>query len=469
MIDPARMRRGAWDVYHAALGLPHDACIQVARSPLVFYDQGWQTSYEQGSFQTMNFVPIWYRQNHAKEGVANVRMSILNPSASPHQQNLVWRTIRAVEQGEELRFTYTDVPREWDADQRIGISVRDEGGEIESMIEGLLSVEIASDAPGGRKRKGPALPRPPTAPRAHWGLPSDSSDRLSSIALSRLVRSPDPLTVSQVFENPPGVAVLAALRDVVLRVAVTVGGADLTLTSVNVMSLFNLSGSTFLSQRKYDGGLSLPSKLPFSSAKALVKAMLDALAAALVTPDGSRLMTLLLRIPIAPLDAALQATIAAVMATVEADMTSRLQSGGASSSSSSLPLPMPIQPMPAQPAPVQLDVSVSLSTNAARLVQSRLGRALTQAEHEALDEGLVEAFSLLTTENQTQRAATLQLVAFTTLSTPAGAQLWASLLEVAAAPLNPGGSFSVDTFVSALINVLSAIAGAQLAASAFGV
>ena len=48
MIDPARMRRGAWDVYHAALGLPHDACIQVARSPLVFYDQGWQTSYEQG-------------------------------------------------------------------------------------------------------------------------------------------------------------------------------------------------------------------------------------------------------------------------------------------------------------------------------------------------------------------------------------------------------------------------------------
>ena len=130
---------------------------------------------------------------------------------------------------------------------------------------------------------------------------------------------------------------------------------------------------------------------------------------------------------------------------------------------------MPIQPMPAQPAPVQLDVSVSLSTNAARLVQSSLGRALTQAEHEALDEGLVEAFSLLTTENQTQRAATLQLVAFTTLSTPAGAQLWASLLEVAAAPLNPGGSFSVDTFVSALINVLSAIAGAQLAASAFGV
>ena len=117
--------------------------------------------------------------------------------------------------------------------------------------------------------------------------------------------------------------------------------------------------------------------------------MLDALAAALVTPDGSTLMTLLLRIPIAPLDDAMQRTIAAVMATVETDMTSRLQSGGGGSgSSSSSSLPMPNQPaQPAQPAPVQLDVSVSLSTNASRLVQSRLGRALTQAETEALDAG----------------------------------------------------------------------------------
>ena len=62
---------------------------------------------------------------------------------------------------------------------------------------------------------------------------------------------------------------------------------------------------------------------------------------------------------------------------------------------------------------------------------------------------------------------TLQLVAFTTLSTPAGAQLWASMLEVLTT--DGGGSFSVATFVSALINTLSAITGAQLAASAFGV
>ena len=101
MIDPARMRRAAWDIYSTALGLPHDACVQVARSPLVFYDQGWQT---------MDMVPLWYRQNHAREGVANVKMSILNPDADPQKQLLVWRTIRAVRRGDELRFTYTDVP-----------------------------------------------------------------------------------------------------------------------------------------------------------------------------------------------------------------------------------------------------------------------------------------------------------------------------------------------------------------------
>ena len=63
---------------------------------------------------------------------------------------------------------------------------------------------------------------------------------------------------------------------------------------------------------------------------------------------------------------------------------------------------------------------------------------------------------------------TLQLVAFTTLSTPPGAQLWASLLEVATTPLDPSGSFSVDGFVNALTDAVSAIAGAQLAASSLG-
>ena len=180
MIDPARMRRAAWDIYSTALGLPHDACVQVARSPLVFYDQGWQT---------MDQVPEWYRQNHARESVANVKMSILNPGADPQRQVLVWRTILAVRRGDELRFTYTDVPGQWDDEQRIGMPVHAEEGIEDLMGEMSLdaapasrSANIAADAPDGRpsKRKAPA------AIRAHWGLPSDSSDRLSLIALSRL-------------------------------------------------------------------------------------------------------------------------------------------------------------------------------------------------------------------------------------------------------------------------------------------
>ena len=252
MGDPARMRRAAWDIYSTALGLPHDACVQVARSPLVFYDQGWQA---------MDKVPEWYRQNHAKEGIANVKMSILNPGADPQRQLLVWRTNRAVTRGEELRFTYTDVPWEWDADQRTGMPARGEEGGIESMMDGLLlhaepavgltePANIAADAPDGRPSKRKAS----NIIRAHWGLPSDSSDRLSLIALSRLLRTQDIITINQVFSSPLGPAILSPLQSIVLRVATTVGGADLSLTNVNVTSLFNLSGSSFISRKKYEIG-----------------------------------------------------------------------------------------------------------------------------------------------------------------------------------------------------------------------
>ena len=42
------------------------------------------------------------------------------------------------------------------------------------------------------------------------------------------------------------------------------------------------------------------------------------------------------------------------------------------------------------------------------------------------------------------------------------------ILEVATTPLAEGSSFSVNGFVSALTNAVSAVAGAQLAASSFG-
>ena len=49
------------------------------------------------------------------------------------------RHLRAVSRGEELRFTYTDVPREWNDD-----------AEIEAMMGGLHRLNVTStDVNGG--------------------------------------------------------------------------------------------------------------------------------------------------------------------------------------------------------------------------------------------------------------------------------------------------------------------------------
>ena len=186
--------------------------------------------------------------------------------------------------------------------------------------------------------------------------------------------------------------------------------------------------------------------------------------------------------------------MARVIATVEADATVRLQksgggSGGASSSSSSTrsalqqpcpppppQLPMPFVPQEPQPQPPQLpqpnivppppappptlDVSMSLQSNARRLVQARLGRPMTQPEIQALDAGLVEALGVLRVGTNEEHRAALQSVALTQLSTPAGAQLWACLLEAAGR-----GVQGVEEYATAVTGAASTIASAQFASS----
>ena len=374
------------------------------------------------------------------------------------------------------------------------------GAHRESALPGLLALRLAAlavgdltdedgdepvggdagDGPSARKRKAAA------PPRAHWGLPSDSAARLSLIALSRQLRSQDEMALTQVAGSPLGEAFLAALRAAVLRVAVAAGGADAGLNETSVATLFNLSGSSFDRQARYDGAsLTLPSRLPWANAKALVRALLDSLAASLMTPDGSAFMRLLLAVPFTPHNAEAQATMKRLIATVEIELTTRLtrlQSGGsgaASSSSSSstwsaqqqagpppppvLPMPLappqPQQPLP-PPAPPLLDVSMSLLSNARRLVQARLGRPMTQPESEALDAGLVEALGVLKVGTDEEQRAALQLVALTVLSTPAGAQLWACLLTEAERTIP-----SVAEYATAVVGAASAIASAQLTAA----
>ena len=385
--------------------------------------------------------------------------------------------------------------------------------ELGRLLPGLLALRLAAltvgdlteeggdiggDAanPGGSEGAAPRK-RKAAVPRAHWGLPTDSASRLVLIALSRLLRTPDEMMLTQAAGSPVGGAFLASLRAAVLRVAVAAGGADAGLNETSVATLFNLSGSSFDRQARYDGAsLTLPSRLPWPKAKALVRVMLDSLAASLVVAEGSLLHRMLLQLPFVPLDEQAQAAVAKLIAVVESEMSSRLQRGGgadASSSSSStwsaqppqppqppaLPMPFAPQPQPqllppapqpqllppAPPAPPPalpplLDVSMSLQSNARRLVQARLGRAMTQPETEALDTALVEALGVLRVGTDEDHRTALQLVALTSLSTPAGAHLWACLLDEAERTFQ-----SVAAYAAAVVSAASAIASAQFAAA----
>ena len=102
MEKSARMKRSIWRDYHRYAGLPHDAAIYVARSPLVFYDAAWTDP---------STPPKWYRLNHSE--TPNLFMGLLDPSKPPRSQALVWRTKRPIRPNEELFFTYEDVPPEW--------------------------------------------------------------------------------------------------------------------------------------------------------------------------------------------------------------------------------------------------------------------------------------------------------------------------------------------------------------------
>ena len=385
--------------------------------------------------------------------------------------------------------------------------------ELGRLLPGLLALRLAAltvgdlteeggdvggDAgnPGGSEGAAPRK-RKAAVPRAHWGLPTDSASRLVLIALSRLLRTPDEMMLTQVAGSPVGGAFLASLRAAVLRVAVAAGGADAGLNETSVATLFNLSGSSFDRQARYDGAsLTLPSRLPWPKAKALVRVMLDSLAASLVVAEGSLLHRMLLQLPFVPLDEQAQAAVAKLIAVVESEMSSRLQRGGgadASSSSSStwsaqppqppqppaLPMPFAPQPQPqllppapqpqllppAPPAPPPalpplLDVSMSLQSNARRLVQARLGRAMTQPETGTLDAALVEALGVLRVGTDEDHRTALQLVALTSLSTPAGAHLWACLLDEAERTFQ-----SVAAYAAAVVSAASAVASAQLAAA----
>jgi hypothetical protein len=247
-----------------------------------------------------------------------------------------------------------------------------------------------------------------------------------------------------------GVRVLAVLKALFLRVAVIAEGVDPTLSASNVESLFALSGSHVAAKRLYDGGLSLPSKLPHRRAKELLGAFYEAVVAVRLTEVGLVVSNLLLDVSAQADTAGLAAPIDAVVAAIEPLMKAKLTitdtSGGGSSSSSSppvlspLPLPTPIGPPPPQaspleslyplpPPPFALAPHATLGENLRALLEPNLvRRRLTEAEWTIVATAAADALQALGPTPQRAPLATEMLQA---ISAPSTALLWATALELA--------------------------------------
>lgn len=103
MRDCGTMRRSEVDEYlEAHTNLPHDFVIHKPRSPLVFYCKSWDGT---------GRVPLWYRLNHSSN--PNCAPMILNPDATPREQEMGWVSTKNIRAGDELTFCYEDVPDEW--------------------------------------------------------------------------------------------------------------------------------------------------------------------------------------------------------------------------------------------------------------------------------------------------------------------------------------------------------------------
>ena len=347
------------------------------------------------------------------------------------------------------------------------------GVSVDALIPSLAALDLDI----GMKRK--------AAASGHWGLSIDSSLAVAMVVLSRLYRTRDEPTLTIGARSPFGLAVLAALRTLALRVAKANGGADAALSDTNVATLFNLGASHVTQQRLYDGGFSLPGRLPWPNAKRLVLALYDALALARTTEVGLRVANLMMQPLPDPASPEAQAAIQALIATVEPAMVARLGEGGGgggssgSSSASSTPVPQPPHPPgppslpspppqpPQPPQPFAIDASLSLLGNIRALLGSRIGRPLTPPELGNLEAALEQALSILQAGGAAAQRQLLATGVLAALIDPGAAQLWASTLEAA-----ESGTADVGTIAQAIVDscsaVSSALFSAVLSAAVFG-
>ena len=285
---------------------------------------------------------------------------------------------------------------------------------------------------------------------AHWAVNSDASMPISLIGLSRLARSKDESTARRMANSPIGTATLAALRAVVVRVALSVGIDG--FNEANAASLFQLHGSATKYKTQYGDFGSLQGRLPWPRFKTFVAYFLDAMTTARQTGTvgyavGQRMLS---SAPDTPVDADAQAAIASLAEFVEVAMTRRLEQvgGGAASSSSTLPPAAPSPPAPPPPPPAvapavnvfNIILTQSLSGNLLRLVEHRFQRPLGAPEAAAITAAFKEGLSAFQmggtlSEFQAGGAELLERNMNVTISNKNATWLWACVVEATDRPV----------------------------------
>ena len=275
----------------------------------------------------------------------------------------------------------------------------------------------------------------------HYGVNSDASTAIGSIALSRLMRTKDDGTVGRAATSPLGTAMLVALKGVLLRVAFASGGVDPNLSDANITSLFNLPGSSTKYQSQYGNFGALQSRLPWQTFRQLVSALLEALVAARKDQVGYQVgYRLIASTPTLPLDKSARVAIDALVAMIEPAMQERLATGGgggSAASSSSGDSSQRATPPPQLPPPlpqlllssIGIDPTASLLSNLLRLVWVRIKRPLSPSEAAAVAAALDEGLSVLQTGGVNARQQLLATNFSNALSSQGGAWLWASTIE----------------------------------------
>ena len=309
---------------------------------------------------------------------------------------------------------------------------------------------------------------------AHYGVSSDASTALHLIALSRLVRAKDEGTLRRAASSPIGVAVVAALRALTLRVASSADGLGSQLNEANMLTMFNLSGSSTKYESQYGSFGSLQARLPWPRYRALVSALLEALTASRRGQVGYAVGQMLLAAtPTTALNAEGQAAIAALIAALEPAMRARLATPGAASSSSgsgsssqrttpppeqqppSLPLPAP------PPPPLAIDPMQSLRANLRRVIETRLNHQLSPSEAATVGNALAEGLSVLQAGGEAARQQLLGTNVLVALTSQGGAWLWASTLEATEQPVA-----SIGALATAIVDGCSAMAATLFASAA---